>query len=80
MLGPKCEVCGQPAAIHETTIEAGEATSRHFCQEHGQPLLPPVDPGVQAASLRALEEYFHSLSDAERENMALLYRLTKRGI
>ena len=80
MLGPKCDICGQPATIHETTIETGEATSRHFCQEHGGSLLPPIDPDVQAASLRAMEEYYYSLSDAERENMALLYRLSKRGI
>jgi hypothetical protein len=31
----------------------------------------------QAASLRAMEEYHYSHSDAEREDMALLYRLTK---
>jgi protein-arginine kinase activator protein McsA len=80
MLQPKCDICGEPATIHETTIESGKATSRHFCQEHGAPSLPPVDKAYQAASLRAMEEYYHSLSDAERENMALLYRLTKRGI
>jgi hypothetical protein len=80
LLQPRCDLCGRPATIHETAIRAGETVSRHFCQEHGEPPLPPVDPGVQAASLRAAEEYYLSLSDAEREHMALVYRLTKRGI
>ena len=80
MLQPRCAICEQPATIHETTIEAGVATSRHFCQEHGESPLPPVDPALQAASLRALEEHFNSLSDAEREHMALLHRFSKRGL
>jgi hypothetical protein len=49
-------------------------------------LLPTIDPNSQAASLRAMEEYYRSLSDAEREHLAaerehlaLVYRLTKRA-
>jgi hypothetical protein len=80
MLQPKCDVCGQPATIHETVIRGGEATSRHLCSEHGEPLLPSVDPGSQAAALQAAEEYYRSLSEAEREHLALVYRLTRRGI
>jgi hypothetical protein len=80
MLQPRCENCGQLATIHETAIIAGKAASRHFCLEHGKSSLPPVDPGVQGASLREAEEYYRSLSDAEREHMALVYRLTKRGV
>ena len=78
MLKPKCIVCGQPAALHETAIIAGEWVSRHFCREHGEPFLPSADPAVRAASLRSMEEYYRSLSDAEREEMALTYRLMGR--
>jgi len=80
MPGPKCERCERSATIHETTIEAGKAIARHYCPEHGKTLMPPLDPEVQAAGLLAVEEYYNSLSDAERENLALLYRLQKRGI
>ena len=66
MLGPKCEVCRQPATVHETVREAGEVTSRHFCQEHGE--------------LRVIEEYYRrSLSEAEWEPIARLYRPTDLG-
>jgi hypothetical protein len=80
MLQPKCDVCGQPATIHETLIKGGEAASRHLCQEHGESSLPTVVPGVQATPLPTAEELYRGLSEAEREHMALLYRLTKRGV
>jgi hypothetical protein len=80
MLQPGCDICGQPATIHETAVRAGEAVTRHLCREHGESSLPAVIPGVQAASLQAAEEYFRSLSDAEREHLALVYRLTRRGV
>jgi hypothetical protein len=60
-------------------IGGGESATRYLCQRHGESSLPTVDPGSQAASLRAAEEYYRSLSEAEREHMALAYRLTKRG-
>jgi hypothetical protein len=37
-----------------------------------------VDPAAQAVALQALEEHYRRLSDAEKEHLALLYRLTKR--
>ena len=80
MLQHKCEICGQPATIHETAMRAGEAVSRHLCQEHGESLVPKSIPGVPAASLPTAEELYLSLSEAEREHMALMYRLTKRGV
>jgi hypothetical protein len=79
MLQPKCDICGQPATIHETAIRAGEAVSRHRCQEHGESFLPTRIPGVQA-SLPTAEELYRSLSEAEREHFALIYRLTRRGV
>jgi hypothetical protein len=79
MFEPKCAICGKPATIHDTLIEARAATSRHFCPEHAEPSLPPVFRGSQADAMKALEEYYHSLSDSERENMALLNRLSKLG-
>jgi protein-arginine kinase activator protein McsA len=80
MLGPKCETCGQPATVHETEIAAGKATTRHLCEAHGAPSLPPVDPEVQAALLRDAEEYLRGLSDAEREELARAYRYPRRRI
>ena len=66
MTKPNCDICGKPATVHETVREAGEATSRHFCQEHGE--------------LRVIEEcYRRSLSEAEWEPIARLYRPTDLG-
>jgi hypothetical protein len=66
MLKPDCDICGKPATVHETVREAGEVTSRHFCQEHGE--------------LRVIEEYYRrSLSEAEWEPVARVYRLTNPG-
>ena len=65
MLRPNCALCGQPATIHETVCDAGRVTSRHLCQEHGE--------------LRVIEEYYHGLSEAERQHIARVYRLARRG-
>ena len=66
MLKPACDICGKPATVHETVREAGELTSRHFCQEHGE--------------LRVIEEYYRSsLSEAEWEPISRLYRPTDPG-
>jgi hypothetical protein len=62
MLQPKCEICGQPAVIHETAGEAGRAINRHFCQEHRRAAAPAVHLGPQAA--QAAEEQYRNLSDA----------------
>ena len=79
MLQPTCAVCGQPATIHETAIEAGAAVARHFCQEHGEVAWRATAPPLgDAASLQALEERWRGLSEVEQEHLALLYRLTHR--
>jgi hypothetical protein len=80
MLQPSCDICGQPATIHDTAINAGEAVSRHRCQEHGESLLTTSIPGVDAASLPTAEELYQRLSESERKHFALLYRLTRRGV
>jgi hypothetical protein len=74
MLQPKCEICGQPAVIHETAVEDESAVTRHFCQDHKQAQTPILDFGRQAA--QAAEEQYRNLSDAEKEHFAMLYRLT----
>jgi hypothetical protein len=79
MLEPKCDVCGQPATIHETVIEGDTAVSRHLCLEHGQAAMPTVPAGDPADALRAAEEQFGQLSEAEKEHWALYYRLIHRG-
>ena len=78
MLQPKCDVCGEPARIHETAVEAGGAVTRHLCQTHWKAALPPIKLGPDAAA--AAEEQFRNLSDAEKEHFALTYRLTRRGV
>jgi hypothetical protein len=77
MFQPRCEICGQPATIHETAVEREGVVSRHLCQKHGEATSPTVDLGPQAA--QAAEEQFRRLSDAEKEHVALLYRLTHRS-
>jgi protein-arginine kinase activator protein McsA len=74
---PTCDLCEQPATIHETTVEDGAAVTRHLCQEHGATAMPDVGLGPQAA--QAAEELNRRLSAAEKEHFALLYRLTHRS-
>jgi hypothetical protein len=78
MFQSTCEICGQPATIHETSVEGDGAVTRHLCQEHGDAALPPIDLGPAAA--QAAEELYRRLSDAEKEHFGLLYRLTHRSI
>jgi hypothetical protein len=79
MLQPTCAICGQPATIHETVIEAGAAVTRHFCQEHGEAACRAMAPSLgDADSHQALEVRWRGLSEAEQEHLALLYRLTHR--
>jgi hypothetical protein len=77
MLQPKCEICGQPAVIHETAVEDAGAVTRHSCQDHGLAAWPAVNLGPHAA--QAAEEQYGNLSDAEKEHFAMLYHLTHRG-
>jgi hypothetical protein len=72
-----CEIRGQPATIHETTVVGQGAVTRHLCQEHDEVGLPSVKLGPQAAEAAA--EQYHRLSDAEKEHFALLYRVTHRS-
>ena len=74
MLQPKCEICGQPAVIHETAVEGEGAVTRHLCREHGQPAVPVLDFGPQAA--QAAEEQYRSLSGVEKGPFAMFCRLT----
>jgi hypothetical protein len=83
MLQPRCEICGRPATLHETALAGGAVVVRHLCQEHGQDawhaVLPPLDPDRQAAALQAVEGHWRGLPEAEKEHLALTYRLAKRG-
>jgi hypothetical protein len=77
MFQPKCEICGQPAVVHETTVEDEGVVTRHLCRDHGQAAAPIVDFGPHA--LQAAAEQYGTLSDAEKEHFAMLYRLTHRA-
>jgi hypothetical protein len=79
----KCDVCGQTAAIHDTEIIDGHVVTKHFCQEHGEAawreaLLPLSNAKFHASTLRDLEEYWQTLSVAEKEQLAQLHRLSRR--
>jgi hypothetical protein len=77
-----CDVCGQPATIHETALEAGPAVVHHYCAEHGRSAWPDAlrldGPHAQAEALKAAEEYFRNLSDEEKAQLAELHRFTQR--
>jgi hypothetical protein len=79
---PKCEVCGQPAAIHETAIENGVAVGTHqLCQQHGEShwrsAIEAVELGSQDAAAQ-LGEWYRSLSDVERNRLEMEYRMMRR--
>jgi hypothetical protein len=79
---PKCEICGQPAVIHETTLEAGAATPRHFCAEHGETswrTAMPLSEAQLAGALAQAAEWFQGLPEQEKTQLAELYRLSRRG-
>ena len=62
MLKLNCDICGKPATVHEIVTEAGEVTSFHLCQEHGE--------------LRVIEVYYRrSLSEAEWESVARIAQI-----
>jgi hypothetical protein len=77
MLQLKCDVCGEPATIHETTVQDGSAASRHLCQEHGIAAVPVVK--LRPDALQHAEERLRDLSEAEKENLILLQRASRRG-
>ena len=77
MLRPKCEICGEPAVIHETAVADEGAVTWHFCQDHGQAAMPVLILRPQAN--QAAGEHFGKLSEREKEHFAMLYHLTHRS-
>lgn len=58
----KCDLCDQPAAIHETVVDQGNVTMRHLCRDHGAPIwheaAAPLDtPERRAAFAVEMTEY-----------------------
>ncbi len=53
MKAPACDICGQPATIHDTSVSDGVAVARHFCSEHGlstwREAVGHCDPRLPAA-------------------------------
>jgi hypothetical protein len=77
MFQPRCVICGKAATIHETVVDGEGPVTRHFCQEYGAGAAPALALGPEAA--QAAEELNRRLSQAEKDHLALLYRLTHRG-
>jgi hypothetical protein len=83
MVQPTCEVCGQPAVVHETEIVASRVTSHHLCQAHGEAgwrdaVLSLRDINFQADAIRDLEDQWRRLSENDKQQLAQLHRLTRR--
>ena len=75
---PACAVCGQPATVHETSIENGSAVTRHLCETHGAAAIP-TPARTDPARLPELAAWFDGLSDQEKADLAEQHRLTRRG-
>jgi hypothetical protein len=73
-----CEVCGRPATIHETAVKGGNVAEHHRCYAHGADGLHIRSDEHQQADFRAMVEQYHRLSDAEKNEIALTYRLNHR--
>jgi hypothetical protein len=80
---PKCELCGEPAEIHETAIENGVAVgSQHLCKQHGESHWRSAVQAVEARSqdaLAQLTEWYRGLTDGERSRLEIEYRLMCRN-
>ena len=42
----ECEICGDAAVFHETSIEAGLVSRHHFCKNHGDRIWLNVLPSL----------------------------------
>jgi hypothetical protein len=73
-----CEVCGEPATIHETAIEGGVVSRRHSCEVHGKESLLVPEVKSDDAGFQAMVDYYRGLSEAEKDEMAVEYRLLRR--
>lgn len=73
-----CEVCGQPATIHETAVNDGAVSYRHLCEAHGQDVALTEAVKRDEASFQVMVDYYRGLSDAEKDQLALEYRLRRR--
>lgn len=55
-----CDLCGQPATIHLTVAEGGQAFVRHRCPSHGQEpwrdALSEVEPRLKTDPASVLDE------------------------
>ena len=80
---PKCEVCGEPAAIHETAIENGVAVGlHHVCKQHGESHWRSALQAAESRSqdaLAQLTEWYRGLPDVERNRIEIEYRLMRRS-
>ena len=51
MARPQCQLCDQPATVHETLVGPDGPDERHYCKAHGGPLwgacLPKTRPEAE---------------------------------
>ena len=84
-----CEICGQPASVHETEIRDGQKVERHLCAEHAdvsgiQGLAPGkmlvngvVCSTVEEATTRGIMDNLRGTSNFARRHGRMPHR---RGI
>jgi hypothetical protein len=78
MHGERCDLCGARAAIHETAIENSQIVVTHLCEQHGKGSIPTIPFTNQENAFRTVVEMYNSLSDFEKNEFALLHRLSRR--
>ena len=78
----RCEICGRTATTHDTAVESGAAQAvRHLCQQHAgidwRSLLL-ADAASSQNALASLIEWHRGLSDGEKSQLEMEYRLRMR--
>lgn len=48
-----CDICGQPATVHEVVVKNGKRQERHLCEKHAAE-LGLLGGGAQASAMQAL--------------------------
>lgn len=78
----KCDICGQPATIHDTAVHCGEVTvSKHYCRQHGVSLEPDtlvLGNTSRIAALATVTGWHNSLSDSEKRQLEMDYHEFRR--
>ncbi|MGD9634953.1 MAG: hypothetical protein AB7G28_23830 [Pirellulales bacterium] len=79
---PACEICGNPATIHDSHVSSGAADTHHYCGQHAPhdtSPAPSLTSSERIEALATLAEYFGHLSEREKSQLTLEHRLARRS-